>query len=303
METVGPSVLAHSPPPAPQNTPATAKKAVGFTASAAPANPAQELKAGVAAAGASPLFGAEAQLCTNQLYESPPGAGLARQDSWRIEAQRSDRMEAPQPQQAAAVAPALSGLGALAGDVASPSLSGAYTPASGGWLESARKVRAVGHPGWVAGCLPPCLLPRAVGRHALRLLPQPPQPTTPHSRWTTCAGGWRRWRTACARWRAARWRTSTARCRRRCWPRQVRAARGAGRESEGHRTASRPSFCASRLTAACLPPGAACACCSQDSAEAVPGGQGAGPQAAGADPAGVAVLARGAGAGSGACCP
>ena len=169
-------------PAVPLNTPATAKKFADLAPGAAPASQAQELKASAAAAGASPLRAAAPQLVTTQLFESPPGAGPARQDSWLIEAQRSDRMEALQQQQATvAAAPALSSLGAqAAGDAASPSLGGggAYTPASGGWLESARKVRAP-----AALCRAACLLQLSLlFRHSsgccVAIPPRPAQPPT-----------------------------------------------------------------------------------------------------------------------------
>ncbi|KAL4452503.1 hypothetical protein ABPG75_008165 [Micractinium tetrahymenae] len=114
----------------PQRASPTSRK-VSFGASS-PAAPKQQASPGKAAAAA-----AAAASCADTHFNQLFSPGLARQDSWTIEAQRSDRPRMAEPGSSGSAAAA-----AAAGECspAASSLPGAFTPASAGYLESARKV-------------------------------------------------------------------------------------------------------------------------------------------------------------------
>lgn len=130
-----PSSPTHQLPPplsdaAAQQGASPANRKVGFGASSPQAGKHQAPPSKAPPPAAAAASCADAGTHFNQLF-SP--SGPARQDSWTIEAQRSDRAPMAEAGSSGAAAVADS-------SPAASSLLGSYTPASAGFLESARKV-------------------------------------------------------------------------------------------------------------------------------------------------------------------
>lgn len=137
--TAMPSSPPHQPPPrssdaAAQQGVSPANRKVSFDAHSPRAGKHQAPPSKAAPPAAAAASCPDADTHVNQLF-SP--SGPARQDSWTIEAQRSDRPPMAEPGSSSSSA---ANAAALDCSPASNSLLGSYTPASAGYLESARKV-------------------------------------------------------------------------------------------------------------------------------------------------------------------